>query len=111
MCAEDLRGVSTVSYTHGELKTRDSPSCYSECREPWYSRSAHTTSQRTTTHELLRVMNLDEDTALHKAVQNEHLVVMKVLTSEDPEFTHPANKVEKTALVPGRRETKFLHDA
>ncbi|KAH7843213.1 hypothetical protein Vadar_013953 [Vaccinium darrowii] len=51
-----------------------------------------------TAQELLRAMNLDGDTALHIAVQNLHLHVVRSLTEEDPEFSYPTNKAGESPL-------------
>jgi ankyrin repeat protein len=47
---------------------------------------------------LLRATNLDEDTALHMAVRKGHLEMVRLLTSEDPDFSHPPNKADETPL-------------
>ncbi|KAF5962151.1 hypothetical protein HYC85_003360 [Camellia sinensis] len=49
--------------------------------------------------EMLRAQNKDNDTALHMAVRNpRNLDVVKWLTKEDPEFTHPPNNAQETPL-------------
>ncbi|CAL5413460.1 unnamed protein product [Camellia sinensis] len=48
--------------------------------------------------EILRATNEDKDTALHMAVRNEHLDLVKLLIGEDPEFQHPANNAHETPL-------------
>uniref|UniRef100_A0A5B6Z3L2 Uncharacterized protein n=1 Tax=Davidia involucrata TaxID=16924 RepID=A0A5B6Z3L2_DAVIN len=48
--------------------------------------------------EMLRMRNKDGDTALHEAVRNNHLDVVKLLTQEDPEFSHPTNNAEESPL-------------
>lgn len=48
--------------------------------------------------EMMRMTNEDGDTALHQAVRNGRLGVVKILTEEDPDFLHPSNKAEETPL-------------
>lgn len=51
-----------------------------------------------TAKDMMRVANEEGDTALHEAVRNHHPVAVQLLTAEDPEFCHPANKAEETPL-------------
>lgn len=51
-----------------------------------------------TAKDMMRVPNEEGDTALHEAVRNHHPVAVQLLTREDPEFCHPANKAEETPL-------------
>ncbi|RVW69761.1 hypothetical protein CK203_061842 [Vitis vinifera] len=47
---------------------------------------------------MLRMMNLEKETAFHQAVRYHHPQVVKFLTEEDPEFTYGANVRGQTPL-------------
>ncbi|KAM7485284.1 hypothetical protein LguiA_001293 [Lonicera macranthoides] len=48
--------------------------------------------------EMLRMTNDDGDTALHEAVRNGDVDMIKILTGEDPDFLYPCNKADETPL-------------
>ncbi|XP_059448139.1 ankyrin repeat-containing protein At5g02620-like [Corylus avellana] len=48
--------------------------------------------------ELLRMTNKEKDTALHEAVRYNHLEVVKLLISKDPDFSYSANDAGETPL-------------
>ncbi|XP_059626970.1 ankyrin repeat-containing protein At5g02620-like [Cornus florida] len=48
--------------------------------------------------EMMRMRNVEGETALYEAVRNNHLDVVDILTKEDPEFVHPPNNAEQTPL-------------
>ncbi|KAF4348385.1 hypothetical protein G4B88_015053 [Cannabis sativa] len=47
---------------------------------------------------MMRLSNKELDTALHEAVRFNHLKVVRILTKQDPYFTHLANGAEETPL-------------
>ncbi|XP_059653379.1 uncharacterized protein LOC132300347 isoform X2 [Cornus florida] len=56
-------------------------------------------SRTRTTKKMLRLRNVEGDTALHEAVRNENNVdVVEILTREDSKFEHPPNNAEETPL-------------
>ncbi|KAK2990406.1 hypothetical protein RJ640_001738 [Escallonia rubra] len=48
--------------------------------------------------EMLRMLNKENDTALHEAVRNYHVVLVKLLVKEDPDFLCRVNNAEETPL-------------
>ncbi|KAM7485283.1 hypothetical protein LguiA_001292 [Lonicera macranthoides] len=48
--------------------------------------------------EMLRMTNDDGDTALHEAVRNGDIDMVKILTVEDSDFPYPCNKADETPL-------------
>uniref|UniRef100_A0A803QND3 PGG domain-containing protein n=1 Tax=Cannabis sativa TaxID=3483 RepID=A0A803QND3_CANSA len=49
-------------------------------------------------HGMMRQRNKEMDTALHEAVRFNHLKVVRILTKQDPHFTHLANEAGETPL-------------
>jgi ankyrin repeat protein len=68
-------------------------------------------SRTESVRQMLRMMNKEKDTALHEAVRNNHLDVIKLLIKEDPDFSYPANHAGETPLYlaaeRGYRESVF----
>ncbi|KAM7518858.1 hypothetical protein LguiB_017820 [Lonicera macranthoides] len=52
----------------------------------------------TSVEEFTRMRNEDEDTALHEAVRCRDIEIVKLLTNEDPDFSHPPNLADETPL-------------
>ncbi|XP_059650922.1 ankyrin repeat-containing protein At5g02620-like [Cornus florida] len=50
------------------------------------------------TKDMLRMRNVEDETALYEAVRNNHLDVVTILIAEDPKFLHPPNKAKETPL-------------
>ncbi|XP_030937809.1 ankyrin repeat-containing protein ITN1-like isoform X2 [Quercus lobata] len=48
--------------------------------------------------EMLEMMNNEKDTALHEAVRNNHLEVVKLLIEEGPDFSYSQNEAGETPL-------------
>ncbi|KAM7514839.1 hypothetical protein LguiA_004422 [Lonicera macranthoides] len=48
--------------------------------------------------EFTRMRNEDGDTALHEAVRCRDIEIVKLLTNEDPDFSHPPNLADETPL-------------
>ncbi|XP_060960298.1 protein ACCELERATED CELL DEATH 6-like [Cannabis sativa] len=48
--------------------------------------------------EMMRMKNIEKDTALHEAVRYGHLEVVRILTGEDPGFRYSANEAGETPL-------------
>ncbi|KDP42441.1 hypothetical protein JCGZ_00238 [Jatropha curcas] len=48
--------------------------------------------------QMVRMISVEKDTALHEAVRNNHIGVVRILTREDPEFEYLANDVGETPL-------------
>ncbi|KAM7488356.1 hypothetical protein LguiB_025840 [Lonicera macranthoides] len=62
--------------------------------------------------EMLRMTNDDGDTALHEAVRNGDIDMVKILTGEDPDFPYPCNKADETPLylVAEKKLDKCVHE-
>ncbi|KAM6546866.1 hypothetical protein CsatB_027602 [Cannabis sativa] len=48
--------------------------------------------------EMMRMKNIEKDTALHEAVRFGHHEVVSILTREDPDFSYSANEMGETPL-------------
>ena len=48
--------------------------------------------------EMLETTNNEKDTALHEAVRNKHLEVVKLLIQEGPDFSYSQNEAGETPL-------------
>ncbi|KAF4370682.1 hypothetical protein F8388_025061 [Cannabis sativa] len=49
-------------------------------------------------HGMMRQRNKEMDTALHEAVRFNHFKIVRILTKQDPHFTHLANEAGETPL-------------
>ncbi|XP_059626953.1 protein ACCELERATED CELL DEATH 6-like [Cornus florida] len=52
----------------------------------------------TKTKKMLRMSNVEGETALYEAVRNNHLDVVNILMTEDPEYLHPPNKAKENLI-------------
>ncbi|XP_059627715.1 protein ACCELERATED CELL DEATH 6-like [Cornus florida] len=50
------------------------------------------------TEKMLRMSNVEGETALYEAVRNNHLEVVKILMTEDPQYLHPPNNAKENPL-------------
>uniref|UniRef100_A0A2N9G8W6 Uncharacterized protein n=1 Tax=Fagus sylvatica TaxID=28930 RepID=A0A2N9G8W6_FAGSY len=60
--------------------------------------SGSNTNNANAVNKMLEMKNNEKDTALHKAVRNEHLEVVKLLIQKGPNFSYLANDAGETPL-------------